>query len=422
MRQESTTPDITMSTFTDTFTEAAVRSPSLISPTSAEVEAHLKLAAHKHPERVKLLRLGYSVNNRPLLAVEISDRSVPDNQKQHVLIIGGQHGNEESARLVALAAIDHLASDAGAAFLKSQKVVVFPNANPDGCDADTYHNAQGLLINMDHGPDGPRTPEGAAIASLMQKLQPDLYIDCHSCGHTGFGNDIVLYPMTRRYAEDDNILHEMARSMVQAAEKEGIPQYTHSLTWWGDNASETSSTLQNYLRYKTLVFLIENCEDNSGSYPAELRARTGVAKIIAAMTYGQQRDRSCLHAGYANQIVTGLRNLAIVAVGDTAAKRRASRVEAWKQVDRFRLNYVLPLAEKNKAYTLNYTGEPIGPVGVQARITGHWQVDSLTVNGKAMRPSRTQGWHVFTDECSTYVLTTLPSLKAGVHMFNLTLK
>lgn len=396
-----------------------------VSPDSAEVASHLSRVVGEHGSAARLLDLGLSAEGRPLQAVAITDRGVPDAEKQHVLVVAGQHGNEESSRMVALALIDHLVSPAGQAVRQRQKVVVYPNANPDGCEADSYANAEGLLINMDHAPGGPKTREGRAVAALLDELRPDLYIDCHACGHTGFGTDMVLYPITRRYTEDDNHLHAMARRMAKAGEAAGLPQITHSLAWWGgdDVKAETSSTLAAYLRYKSMVMLIENCEDNTGSYPAALRARTGLAKVLAAMQFGQERHAGCADAGYPSQLILGMNSLAVVAVGESAAARRNSRVAVWREADHFEhLRFVLPQAEKHKRVRLDYTGQPAGPVGIQTRAAGRFEVARVALDARPLDPSRVDGWFSFHDDCSTYVVVALPELTRGTYTIDITLR
>ena len=67
-------------------------------PTSAEVEAHLRRLQALHPEWVRVRTVARTAEGRPLLAVTVTDRAVPDRDKQHVLITGGHHGSEESGR------------------------------------------------------------------------------------------------------------------------------------------------------------------------------------------------------------------------------------------------------------------------------------------------------------------------------------
>ena len=206
-----------------------------VSPTSAEIEQHLKKVASEHPSLVTLEKVADSGEGRPIYCATVTDSEREANDKQHALIIAGQHGNEERGRLVALRLIDWLVSDEGAETRQKQAVAVIPNVSPDATELDTKTRPDQLRPNMDHGPEGATTPEGQAVEIIAERLQPEVFVDMHSKGGSGCNFDMVLYPWTRDYTEDDNILHEIAAQMVAAGETSGIPHITHSLTWpgWG---------------------------------------------------------------------------------------------------------------------------------------------------------------------------------------------
>ena len=77
-----------------------------VSPTSEEIVRHIRGLRRSHPDLVKVSKLGETREGRPLHAVTITNPEAPARDKQHVLITAGHHGNEESGRLVALAAMD----------------------------------------------------------------------------------------------------------------------------------------------------------------------------------------------------------------------------------------------------------------------------------------------------------------------------
>ena len=110
-----------------------------------------------------------------------------------------------------------------------------PNVSPDAAEANTYETPAGVKPNLDHGPSGPATPEGRALEAIAREFQPDVYVDLHGRGHAGCSYDMVLFPGSRAYTEDENILYSIARRMVAAGEKSGIPHVMHPLTWpgWG---------------------------------------------------------------------------------------------------------------------------------------------------------------------------------------------
>jgi len=391
-----------------------------VSPTPREVEAHILGLRARHPRLVKVDVARTSAEGRPIYAVTVTDPGASDDRKQHVLIVAGQHGNEEGGRLLALAALDHLVSPAGRETRRRQKVAVFPCVNPDGAEADTHLTPAGTAPNLDHGPGGAKTPEGIAIEKVAWALGPELFIDMHSRGYAGASFDMVLYPAARVYTEDDNLLHAIAAEMTRAGEKAGIPQITHPLTWpgWsGPGPDEPSTTLFAYRHFKSLVFLTETCEDNAVAYPAGDRVRSGLAKIRALLAYGNRRHPKLRYAGYPCYLVAGMFLSGIVAVGKTAAARRASRLAAWKNRDGFtKLERSAPEQPRHKRLTLEYGGEPLPDgIGVQTFARGRLKVKSVTLNGRRLSRSETDGYYAWYDGCSTFVVVATASLAAGKH-------
>src|SRR5690606_12465135 len=95
-------------------------------PDNLEVRRHIEHLAARHPDRVQIRTLGYTEQGRSLDQVLITDPRSPAENKQHVLVAAGQHGNEESARLVALRLMDHLLSSDGRPTLNRQLIAILP--------------------------------------------------------------------------------------------------------------------------------------------------------------------------------------------------------------------------------------------------------------------------------------------------------
>ncbi|MGB2823460.1 MAG: M14 family zinc carboxypeptidase, partial [Phycisphaerae bacterium] len=272
-----------------------------VSPTPSEVEAHVLRLRRDHPRLVRVDVAGVSQRGRPIYAATVTSPAAGDADKQHALIVAGQHGNEESGRMLALATLDWLVSRAGGETRRKQKVVVMPCVNPDGAEADTHLTPSGVAPNLDHGPGGAVSPEGIAVERIADALEPELFVDMHARGYAGCSYDMVLYPGTKVYTEDDHLLHAIAAEMAAAGEKAGVPQIAHPLTWpgWGgDDPDHASTTRYAYRRFKSLVFLTETCEDNSGSYPAADRIASGMAKIKALLAHGNRRHPKLYYSGY----------------------------------------------------------------------------------------------------------------------------
>jgi len=388
-------------------------------PLSADVEAHIKKVKQAHPQLVTLRNVIRSVEGRGIWAVTVTDPKVSDVNKQNVLVVGGQHGNEESGRAVALALIDWLVTKAAAETRKKQKIVVMPNVNPDAAEIDLHANVLGVQPNLDHDPKrGPQTPEGKSVEIVARKLQPEVYVDLHACGGMGCSTDLVLYPRFRPHTMDDYFLHVIADDMVKAGEKAGIPQSTFCLSWWGVEPFESpSSTAWCYRMFKSTVLLTENTESNTYAYPLRDRCRAGLAKLKALLAWGNRRYPKLRYEGYPNMIVTGTFDRGIVAVGKTAAARRRSRIDIWRNVEKFgRFGCVFPEPPTEKTIRIKYDGPTLKHgVGFQTNVRGKRRVRRITMDGRKLKPSETNGYYSWSHGPATYLVVAVPELKRGTH-------
>jgi len=385
-------------------------------PVSADVDAHVKKVAKKHPQIVKLRRVINSVEGRPIWSATVTDPKVSGVDKQHALVIGGQHGNEESGRAVALATLDWLTTKAAADTRKKQVVVVMPNVSPDACERDQYINVKGVNPNRDHAITGPKSPEGEALEIVARKLQPELFIDLHSCGGAGCGTDIVLYPDGRAFTEDEYVLRHIADDMVAAGERAGIPQQTFPMSWWGlKSINENSSSVYLYRNFKTLELLTENTESNTHTYTLADRARAGLAKVKAALAWGNRRWPKLYYPGYPTMLAAGQTVRGVMSVGKTAAARRKSRVDIWHNVDKFdKLNLVNPQEARRKQLMVKYSGKRLRTgIGIQICARGKLSVKSASVSGRKLKRSETSGWYSWYHGPATYTVVVIRGLKRG---------
>jgi len=385
-------------------------------PVSADVDAHVKKVAEKHPKLVRLRRVINSVEGRPIWAVTVTDPKVPAADKQHALIIGGQHGNEESGRAVALATIDWLTTKAAATTRRKQKVVVMPNVSPDACERDQYINVKGVNPNRDHAVSGPKSPEGEALEIVARKLRPELFIDLHACGGAGCSVDIVLYPNGRQWTEDEWALRHMADDMVAAGERAGIPQQTFPISWWGlTDINANSSSVYLYRNFKTLELLTENTESNTHTYALRDRVRAGLAKVKAALRWGNRRLPKLYYSGYPTMLAGGQFVRGLMSVGKTAAARRKSRIGIWQNVAKFdKLDLANPQEAKHKLITVKYSGKRLTTgVGIQTAARGKLKVKSVTRNGRRMKPSETSGYYSWHHGAVTFTVVVIRDLKRG---------
>lgn len=389
-------------------------------PDSADVEAHVRKVGEHFPRAVTVRRVGESTQGGAIQAVTITDNPSADDDKQHVMIIAGQHGSEESGRIIALALMDWLASDEAAEVRRRQKIVIMPNVNPDGAEADTYETAAGVQLNGEHGIAPPASPEARAIQQVAFDLAPEAFVDLHARGFAGWSYDMVLYPWTRPYTDDHAIFHAVATDMAAAGERAGIPHVVHPLTWPGWEGSiagveNPKAVTFAYRNFKSISILTETSESNETSRPAEERARVGVARVRALLEWGHRRHPSLQHAGYPVSLAVNMFQAGVAAAGRTAAERRASRIALWKNEARFKdIRAVIPERPDRHTMQCTYEGERLAiAAGLQFRVAGHAEPKSVRLNGRELAPSAEDGYAVWRDVCSTFVVATIPEVVAG---------
>jgi hypothetical protein len=156
--------------------------------------------------RVRITEIGRTLQGRPLHLVAIGDPAPPEadvaKQAPITLFICSQHGNEPAGRETGLKLIRDLAFTTDPTLVKQlseQTILVIPAANPDGRNANTRGNSQGVDINRDHL--NLTSLEARAMAAVVRDWSPDLVLDLHE-----YGPSIpVLY--------DDDILYLWPRNL-----------------------------------------------------------------------------------------------------------------------------------------------------------------------------------------------------------------
>ncbi len=385
-----------------------------ISPTGAEVIQHLKSICKQFPQYCKLLRFDQSDEGRPLEGIVITEKSVPKKIKQHCLIIGGRHGNEESGRIQALGIIDYLVSAAAKKTREQQCVIILPNMNPDGAAQDIYKRPDGVNVCNDYADKNP-CPETRAYLKVIEMYPPDAVVDLHARGFTGHSHDMVIHPGTRDYTQDHVIMAEVVKDMVKAGEAAGAIHISHPMTW--DGWVSDSPVEQCYRNFKSLCVLTESAESNSHSRTLAQRKKIGVARIKALLKHGNKRHPQSHFSGYPYNCVLGLSNLAVVPYGNDARARRRSRTEIWTQSKHFTALGSGGLEEANiKRAKLSYAGKAIGSgIGLQVRMTGKRRLKSITINGKPV--SNKNAISTWKDDSSTFVVVFIKNLKPDTYNF-----
>ena len=143
----------------------------------AEMESFLRSVDGVGPVRV--LAEGTSVAGRSLFVVRLGHGGAP---RWKLLFYAQQHGNEVSGKDALLYLIRDIARDPSS-LPRGVEVWIMPQVNPDGAEADTRRNAAGADLNRDHIT--LEQPETQALYRVVQRVRPDLAVDCHEFTRDG---------------------------------------------------------------------------------------------------------------------------------------------------------------------------------------------------------------------------------------------
>jgi hypothetical protein len=328
-------------------------------PTVAEIESGLTAWAQSYPQRIKVETVGRTLEGRPILLAIITDFSAPDTDKAIVLLSATHAGDELNAATSLLHLSRWLVSnDREAARIRHGIItLVMPCMCPDGYDKSppSKRNSKGINVynswNWDGPKDLPNNPEGYALAQVVDKYRPDAAIDVHGLGVRGMGmwestafswGDFLAQGYDSALSEEMDRAAEMAGFLiVRPARDTGRIKVNAPIEGLGHHFYYVRNdiTVASYLynKYHTLAI---NCEV---AYEA-----SAVARIRKMLELGLDTWRGEFFPGYPVNSVGGWGSMALTAWGDTAVKRRRSRVELWRNTDRIlsSLAFAQPANEK----------------------------------------------------------------------------
>ena len=334
-------------------------------PSSTEMHKGLQAWARIHPGIMDVAIRGESVLGKPILLVKITDEKTPDEDKSVVLFTSTHCGLEELGTTSLLHLTKWLLSDDEVAESIRRKsiVLIMPCVNPDGWDAHrnsgrsyyskrrkgyTALNVYGVNIYDSKYVVGPsaekENPEGMAILDVMEEYHPDAAADVHS-GQRG-----VMVAEHSGFSWSDFNAHSfqplIVEEMCQAVENAGflairpamdsgrikigsrIAGQEHDYYRIG-NYKQTMTTLL-YRRYHTLAYTWETGADLAV-----------VARARRLLEIGTETWRNEFYPGYPGNQVGRWDHVSISAWGDTARKRRKSRVELWRKVNQLHYGSVI---------------------------------------------------------------------------------
>ena len=332
-------------------------------PSSAEMQKGLQGWARVHPDIMDVEVRGKSVLGKPVLLVKITDEKTSDENKSIVLFTSTHCGGEEIGATSLLHLTKWLLGEGEGVKRIRERIIVLimPCVNPDGWDARRrsgrpYHSVRGKTntawnvygINIYDtsfwfgAAAAEENPEGLAIMGVAEEYHPDASMDIHATQRGGTMPDSTGFSWGdfNAHSFQPLIVEEMNRAMEKAgclAERPAmdagrikigsrIPGREHNYYRINDKQTIMSHL---YLRYHTLAY---NCEA-AFDFAVVARARR-------LLEIGTETWRNEFYPGYPSRQVGRWGSTSIAAWGDTAKKRRKSRVELWRKMNQIHFSSV----------------------------------------------------------------------------------
>lgn len=388
--------------------------------------------------------IGYSQENRAIPAVFVTNRGLPDHDKQIAVVTSARHGQELGARLMGPAILQYLASEEAEPVRDTQLVIVVPVVNPDGFARNEFHSSMTSLTRT----------ERLVLGDLFRAFPPDMLIDYHSLGkqagskHDRGDMEVIIPANTTCWAMDEQIHQQVAEQMREAAEKEGWPYEIHTLDdlagyyfggteignmpWTGlrektfllhmqdfhdnyDIPEESAYTNYTcgpaYMKWHTLVFGMET--NHWGIARAEDIAASGRIPCTALLHLGCTRFPWEKDRGYPVNLLQGDFRVSLRPVGKNAAERRASRIRLWQE----RLHFNLPQREMPDRETtvarVRYFGTDLPMTFALCLRMRCSRIKSVTLEKQPV------AFETFADRCSTYLYIPVQLQRAGTFEFTI---
>ncbi len=373
------------------FAAPAAAQELIAHPSLGELEKGLRGWAKEHPRRIQLETIGTSGEGRPLLMAKVTDFDTTDEDKQ-VVLFSVTHADELSAATGLLHFTKWLVgNDPQAAKIRKQVVaLVIPVVNPDGYakwskrEADQWICHKTIVGKTDPWPgwtkDGPvkpkMNPELVALFNVVEKYRPDASFDIHGV----WFRDQSMWESTD-FSWTDRRVHsycpDIPELMNRAAEKAGYlilrpaedsgrikvtaPDPDSPAHYYCTGGRRSFATFL-YDRYHTLAL---NCE---AGYEGSV-----VARARKLLEIGLEKWRNEPFAGYPVNQVGGWGSMTVSAWGDTAARRRASRVELWRNTDRIFSSLVFHQSAYGKMAAVCATNVPAAEKWIgDGKLPGVW--------------------------------------------------
>lgn len=382
--------------------------------------------------------IGKSTENWDIPAVFITNRDLPDENKQIAIVTLARHGQELGARVVGPAILNFLASNEATEIRNTQLVIVVPVCNPDGFIRNEFHSSMTSLTKT----------ERIVLGKLFNNYSPDMLIDFHSLGRVeGAKNDrgdmeVIIPANTTRWAMDEQIHQYVAQKMREAAEDVGWPYEIHTLEdlaayYFG--GTEIGNMPWTYLQEKVYLLHMQDSHDNydipeESAYtnytcaPAYSKWHTlvfgmetnhwalsdpgdigssGMVPCAALLKMGSTRMSWEKDKGYPTNILHGDFRISIRSLGKNASERRLSRARIWNERNNFSLPQREMIDKETTLARVRYFGKNL-PLEIALCLRMRQNIIKNVFCG-----DRAVKFETFKDNCSIFLYIPILLKEAG---------
>ncbi len=356
--------------------------------TQREYEETLRFWAEKHAAIVSLEQVGTSTKGMPIHLLVITDKSVPDADKQVALICSLHGGPERSGVATALHLVEWLLGHCpeAAETRRKQIVLVMPIVNPESYFlTDRFGNAHGIdpytgggagkwdLTTMTYK-QLDKAPEIAALLKVVDRYRPEVIADLHGIGLQEYPADQLgdrrMYRGQTMFEVTGSAYSNYALrpwdwrvtdAMVAAGCAAGYPsdrfEADAQRAFWGPALQPLAGRLWRgrpnfytaqyaYVKYHTMLTALEIGWEQSG-----------LARLQGLLRIGNNVWESEGVPGYPVNRVKAFVGHFITAYGHAAAQRRRSRVELWQRQQYFQQAMLYPQTDGRESYVLATTAQ-----------------------------------------------------------------
>ena len=236
--------------------------------TYAQVYSVLDSFATDYPAICRLDTIGYSVQNRAIWAMRVTDNPQIEEHEPEIRLPANMHGDEHIGTEITLYFLRHLLTNYATdsmiqALVNGNEIWVLPTINPDGKVANTRRNANNVDLNRDYGyfwdswggSPGPSSQiENKVMMQHLAENDIALEYNFHSAAQ------YVNYPWDYHYADPPDSAHIIALSQIYA-DSSGLT-VTNGYDWY-----QVTGGLQDYTFGVSggLAWTIENLEPSNSS-------------------------------------------------------------------------------------------------------------------------------------------------------------